>query len=195
MNKKCYRFFGGLLRSQVRWLNKMAAEGYRLVRTDLLLYEFEPCEPGKYEYAVEYIGGMAYRKAEEYREFLEDLGYCVFYKNINLDYSAGKVYLRPWAEKGGFVGTANTTLNKELLIIGKERDGRPFELHTTYEDRIRYTKSLRNPWLCLTVLFLLFFLMCRTLVFGILTALFLIPTALFQAEIMRLAKASKTKEG
>lgn len=194
MNKKCCRFFAGMMGAQSRWLNKMADNGYRLVRTDKLLYEFEPCEPGKYEYCVEYIGGMTSRKAEEYKEFLEDLGYCVFYKNINLNYSAGKVYLRPWAEKGGLVGTGNTTLNKELLIIGKKKDGHPFELHTTYEDRIRYTKSVRNPWLCMTAMFLLFFLLRRTIVFGILTALFLIPTVLFQAEIVRLAKASKTKE-
>ena len=33
MSKKCYRFFGGLLNAQAKWLNKMSEKGYRLVRT------------------------------------------------------------------------------------------------------------------------------------------------------------------
>ena len=33
MSKKCYRFFGGLLNTQEKWLNKMSEKGYRLVRT------------------------------------------------------------------------------------------------------------------------------------------------------------------
>ena len=41
MSKKCYRFFGGLLNTQEKWLNKMSEKGYRLVRTGKLLYEFE----------------------------------------------------------------------------------------------------------------------------------------------------------
>lgn len=56
MSKRCYRFFGGLLRTQTNWLNKMASEGFRLVRTGKLLYEFESCEPNKYEYCLEFIG-------------------------------------------------------------------------------------------------------------------------------------------
>ena len=39
MSKKCYRFFGGLLNAQAKWLNKMSEKGYRLVRTgNALLY-------------------------------------------------------------------------------------------------------------------------------------------------------------
>ena len=45
MSKKCYRFFGGLLNTQEKWLNKMSEKGYRLVRTGKLLYEFEKCKP------------------------------------------------------------------------------------------------------------------------------------------------------
>ena len=56
MNKKVCRYFAGFMHSQARWLNKMATEGYRLVRTDLTHYEFEPCAPDEYEYAVEYTG-------------------------------------------------------------------------------------------------------------------------------------------
>ena len=41
MSKKCYRYFGGLLQKQEDWLNKMAEQGYRLIRVDKMLYEFE----------------------------------------------------------------------------------------------------------------------------------------------------------
>ncbi len=50
MSKKCYRFFGGLLNTQEKWLNKMSEKGYRLVRTGKLLYEFEKCETDEVTY-------------------------------------------------------------------------------------------------------------------------------------------------
>lgn len=70
MNKKCYRYFGGLLSSQERWLNQMAAEGWRLAGTGKLSYEFESCAPGEYEYRVEFVGQMAYGKSKDYKAFL-----------------------------------------------------------------------------------------------------------------------------
>ena len=45
MSKKCYRFFGGLLTAQEHWLNKMSEKGYRLIRAEKMLYEFEACKP------------------------------------------------------------------------------------------------------------------------------------------------------
>ena len=38
MSKKCYRFFGGLLQTQERWLNKMAQRGYRLTTVGKLVH-------------------------------------------------------------------------------------------------------------------------------------------------------------
>ena len=84
MSKKCYRFFGGLLTVQKNWLNKMAEKGYRLIRTGKLLYEFEKCKPGQVQYCVEFIGQKSKANAEDYHDFLEEMGYSVFYKNINL---------------------------------------------------------------------------------------------------------------
>ena len=43
MSKKYYRFFGGLLTAQEDWLNKMSEKGYRLIRAEKMLYEFEEC--------------------------------------------------------------------------------------------------------------------------------------------------------
>ena len=56
MSKRCYRFFGGLLTAQEHWLNKMSEKGYRLIRTEKMLYEFEACKPDQVKYCVEFIG-------------------------------------------------------------------------------------------------------------------------------------------
>ena len=87
MSKKCYRFFGGLLNAQAKWLNKMSEKGYRLVRTGRVLYEFEECSPDEVTYCVEFIGEKSKENATDYADFLEDMGYKVFFKNINLNYS------------------------------------------------------------------------------------------------------------
>mgnify|MGYP000072607434 CR=1 FL=1 len=84
------------------------------------------------------------------------MGYKVFYKNINLNYSVGKVRLRPWAERGGRIATNATTFNRELLIVEKDNDGKPFELHTSYEDKENYYRNLRNPWLLILLMFAIF---------------------------------------
>ena len=94
MSKKYYRFFGGLLTAQEHWLNKMSEKGYRLIRAEKMLYEFEECKPDQVKYCVEFIGQKSKVDASDYHEFLEGMGYKVFYKNINLNYSVGKVRLR-----------------------------------------------------------------------------------------------------
>lgn len=82
-----------------------------------MLYEFEECNPGSVEYRVEYIGSKSKSNGQEYFQFLEEMGYKVFFKNINLNVSVGKVRYRPWAERGGRVAANSTTFNKELLIV------------------------------------------------------------------------------
>ena len=91
-----------------------------------MLYEFEECKPDQVKYCVEFIGQKSKANASDYHEFLEGMGYKVFYKNINLNYSVGKVRLRPWAEKGGRIATNTTTFNRELLIVEKENDGNEY---------------------------------------------------------------------
>ena len=54
--QKYYRFFGGLLTAQEHWLNKMSEKGYRLIRAEKMLYEFEACKPDQVKYCVEFIG-------------------------------------------------------------------------------------------------------------------------------------------
>ena len=127
----------------------MSEKGYRLVRTGKLLYEFEKCKPDEVTYCVEFIGEKSKESSIDYANFLEDMGYKVFFKNINLNYSVGKVRWRPWAERGGRIATNTTTFNREILIVEKANDGKPFELHTSYDDKEKYYRNLRNPWLFL----------------------------------------------
>ena len=144
---KCYRYFGGFITSQEKWLNKTAQKGFRLVKVGKLLYEFERCSPNQYQYAVEFVADKTKKDSQNYKDFLEGCGYKVFYKNINLSYSIGKVRFRPWAKGSGKIATNATTYNKELLIVEKINDGKPFELHTTVNDKIEYLKKWRNIWL------------------------------------------------
>ena len=194
MSKKYYRFFGGLLTAQANWLNKMSEKGYRLIRTGKMLYEFEECKPNQVKYCVEFIGQKSKDNAKDYHDFLEDMGYKVFYKSINLNYSIGKVRWRPWAEKGGRIATNATTFNRELLIVEKANDGKPFELHTSYEDKESYYSNLRNPWLLMVLMFAIFTVVNRSIVLGMLTLILLIPVLVYQAEIIKNRHEEKTKE-
>ena len=147
--EKRYRYFWTLLAAQSRWLNRMADRGLRLSRTEKLLYEFQPCAPGQYRYCVEFVAHLSREKAEDYARFLEDCGYRTWFKNANLNWNVGKVVGRPWAEPGGRLASNATTYNRELLIVEKENDGKPFRLHTALEDQIRYRKAQRGPALFL----------------------------------------------
>ena len=194
MSKKCYRFFGGLLTAQANWLNKMSEKGYRLIRTGKLLYEFEECKPNQVQYSVEFIGQKSKDNAKDYHDFLEDMGYKVWYKNINLNYSVGKVRWRPWAEKGGRVATNSTTFNRELLIVEKENDSKPFELHTSFEDKESYYKMLCNPWLLMLIMFGVFAVIYRSIPFGVIALVSLIPVIVYLAQVMKVKREAKTKE-
>lgn len=194
MSKKYYRFFGGLLSAQEKWLNKMADKGYHLVRVGKLLYEFEECGPVRVRYRVEFIGQKSKDKAKEYHDFLEDMGCRIFYKNMNLNYSAGKVRWRPWADKGGQVASASTTFNRELLLVEKPDDGKAFELHTTYEDRLSYYKTLKKPYLCLSLLFVILGIVTDARAWAAAVALPLIPFLVYQIESARIKAQAKTRE-
>lgn len=147
MNKKVYRFFGGFLTAQENWLNEMAARGFRLVRTTRLMYEFEKCAPSEYEYLVEFTGEKSLKQIEEYQRFLEEMGYRTFTKNINLNYSFGKVKWRPWAKGAGQIATYPGSYNKELLIVERKKESKPFKLHTDLGDIVQYYRRLMNVYL------------------------------------------------
>lgn len=188
------KYFAMFMEPQRKWLNEMAAKGYRLVRVGKLEYEFEECEPRKYVYEIEYVGDKSYEHEKEYKEFLESFGYKVFYKNINLDYSVGKVTWRPFAEKGGQLSTNRTTYNKELLIIEKENDGRPFELHSTPTDKISYYKRLRNPWIILAAALLIPGALLLNIILLLLGLLFTVPAVRAELAIIKCRKEAEATD-
>lgn len=194
MSKKCYRFFGGLLKAQERWLNKMAENGYRLIHAGKLIYEFEKCAPSQVKYSVEFIGQKSKDRAKDYHDFLEGLGYKVFYKNLNLNYSIGKLCWRPWADKGGRFSTNSTTFNRELLIVEKENDGRPFELHTSYADQEAYYRNLRNQYLTLPLGLAVLMIANPSVVLGAIILICLLPVLAYQMNIIRIRNEAKLKE-
>lgn len=156
MNKICHRYYFSFLGPQERFLNRMAEKGWRLVRAGMLEYEFAPCAPGEYEYRVEFVGALSWGQNRDYAEFLRGMGYDVFWKNINLNWSLGKVQWRPYGKGLGQVATSPGAINKELLLVGKQRDGKPFQLHTTWADRARQQADFRNAWLALGLLLAVF---------------------------------------
>ena len=194
MNKKCCRFFGGLIASQEKWLNKMAAKGYRLIRTGRLLYEFEECKPGQYQYCVEFVGQKSAEGAEDYARFLEDCGYRVHFKAVNLNWNVGKAVVRPWADQGGRIATNRTTFNRELLIVERESDGRPFELHTTFEDKINCYKQMRRPWLYLFLVSAVLGIALRSRVWAAFAAISAVGLLVYQVELSKLNRQAKSKE-
>lgn len=134
---KQFRYFGALMDTQEQWLNKMVSKGFRLVHVNKLSYEFEECLPDAYTYKIDFVASKSKSDSEDYKKSLEGLGYTVFYKNINLNYSIGKIRFRPWADKGGRVATnMGGTFNKELMIVEKKTDGKPFVLHNDLADKI-----------------------------------------------------------
>ncbi len=193
------RFFAGFMKSQAKWLNSMADKGLRLVKTGKLTYEFEDCDPGKYRYTVEYVGDKSLKEAENYKEFLESMGYRAFFKNINLDYSLYKVTWRPWAEKGGRISDTRTTFNRELLIVEKENDGSPFELHTEKEDIIEYYRRLSYPayyavFLALVVLVISWPFVPLVITFAVLAIVFALPIIVSEYKISRIKKEKNLEE-
>ncbi|WP_027626160.1 DUF2812 domain-containing protein [Clostridium lundense] len=206
MNKKIYRYFGGFLEKQGRFLNSMSVKGYRLVKTGKLLYEFEQCTPGKYEYCVEFVADKSYKEIVEYQKFLDSLGFRSFNKNLNLRYCYGKVKWRPWAKGMGQIATSAGGYNKEILILEKERDGKPFKLHTDFKDLISYYKSIRNMYLTNVILviafvmgsFLPYFRTNNVSAFRIVMAIvgvtFSVPTIMYTNTILGYKNELKTYE-
>ncbi|MDR1060940.1 MAG: DUF2812 domain-containing protein [Clostridiales bacterium] len=147
MTKRAYRYFFDFLDGQTEWLNQMAAQGWRLAKCGQLSYEFESCAPGEYEYSVEFVADRPFSDSKAYKGFLESIGYKTFYKNLNVGVAAGKAKWRPWARGAGQIATAPGGYFKELLIVEKKRDGKPFELHSDLTDKLSLYKRIRGACL------------------------------------------------
>ncbi|AUN21948.1 hypothetical protein RSJ21_11320 [Clostridium botulinum] len=153
MRVKKFRYFLDTVIGQEKWLNKIASKGYRLIGVSNLTYFFESCNPNEFKYHVELISDKSYKESKDYKLFIEEFGYKTFYKNLNLNYSLLKFRFRPWAKGAGKFATNPGLYNKELLILEKKNDDKPFNLHTDLQDTINYYTRIRNMYLCPIILF------------------------------------------
>lgn len=132
--------------------------------------------------------------ADDYARFLKECGYRVLPKNMNLNFSVGKVKWRPWADNPLQLATKGTTLGRELFIVEKEHDGRPFDLHTTIEDKMAYCKIRRKPWVFIFVLSAAGAILMRNPALGVLAGCLLVPLLCYQREMSILKEQAKIHE-
>ena len=84
-----------MLRAQAKWLNKMSLQGWRLADTGKLAYSFVPCEPGEYQYAVDFVGNLSRAHGDDYAAFLSGFGYRTWFQERELAVVAGESALEP----------------------------------------------------------------------------------------------------
>lgn len=137
-----------MLRAQAKWLNKMARLGWRLADTGKLDYSFVPCEPGEYQYAVDYVGNFSREHGEDYAQFLAGCGYRTWFKNVNLQWSRGKLRWNPAGEPGARISSERTNLDRELIIVERRAEPGEFRLYTTVEDELDVLRGMRRKHLC-----------------------------------------------
>ncbi len=209
MSKMVFRYFFDFLDGQEKWLNNMADHGYRLKKCGRIFYTFDKCNPGEYEYAVEFIGDKSHSRTQDYRRYLENMGFRTFTKNINLNVSYGKLRWRPYAEGMGQIATSPGGFNRELLILEKNRDGKPFELHTDIQDKLDTCKVVRRTyvwavlsiWMLIAMTFIPDISSLSTPMISILrivlvafSILFIIPTVKYSLLIRQLKEAGQIFE-
>ena len=124
----------------------MADRGYRLKSCGSVAYIFESCVPGEYEYAVEFVADRDFTRAMDYGRYLEDMGFRTFTKAININFSKGKMKCRPYQKGGNKIASSSSGFNKEIIILEKRKDGKPFELHTDYKEKKRIYDSLKDTY-------------------------------------------------
>jgi hypothetical protein len=153
---KKFKIFLNPIEGQEKWLNEKAAEGLRLSKVGRFFYEFQNCKTNEYQYAVDYIGNNSNANRKEYESFLDEVGIKYFEKPLNIgQFSIGKVKCRPYANNGGRVATSWGMINRELLILEKENNGKPFNIYSNVEDKIQALKERRKPHIYLLILVLL----------------------------------------
>lgn len=126
--KKHYRYFWNFVKRQENWLNKMGSENLKLIKVGKLRYDFEAAKD-KYIFRVINTMRLSKDKREELIESLNKLGYETFNKNINLDWSKYKVNY----QGQGVIGTKPGNIDKELLIVQKKDDGKPFDIEINFK--------------------------------------------------------------
>lgn len=118
MNK--IKIFLNPIEGREKYINSIASEGYRLVRSGSIFHKFEKTN-STYKYAVQYIGYMNNKERKEYTKFLNDMDLKVFTAPLNIGkFSFGNVKLRPYNSPKSMIATSPGMINKEIIIIESE---------------------------------------------------------------------------
>ena len=118
MNK--IKIFLNPIEGREKYINSIASEGYRLVRSESIFHKFEKTN-STYKYAVQYIGYMNNKERKEYTKFLNDMDLKVFTAPLNIGkFSFGNVKLRPYNSPKSMIATSPGMINKEIMIIESE---------------------------------------------------------------------------
>ena len=189
-------YFGPMLKAQAKWLNKMALRGWRLADTGKLDYSFIPCEPGAYQYAVDFVGNLSRAHGDDYAAFLSGFGYKTWFKNVNLQWSRGKVRWNPAGEPGARIISDRTNLDRELLIVERRAEPGEFRLYTSAEDEIEVLRDMRRrslyPVLIFAALGVLALALGLTLVQSlacwVFVAIYAVPCAAYTLRIAHLKR-------
>ena len=94
---------------------------------------------------MDFVADKSYAKSKDYKAFLESMGYRTFYKNVNVGIFLTAKW-RPWGEGLGQIATAPGSYQKELIIVEKKKDGKPFELHTDLTDLLTLYRKIRTAY-------------------------------------------------
>lgn len=159
MSIKLFRYFFDCLDKQEKWLNKMSKKGYRLINTSKLTYEFEKCSKNEFQYVVEFVADKSPTELKDYITYLEEMNFKVLSKNMNINYSLGKIRWRPWTKGAAQIVTSPGNYNKELLIVERVKSSTVFALHTNLRELSKYFTTVRNAYFSATILLLLPFLL------------------------------------
>ena len=190
-----------MLRAQAKWLNKMVSLGWRLADTGKLDYTFVPCEPGEYQYAVDFVGNLSRAHGDDYAAFLSGFGYRTWFKNVNLQWSRGKVRWNPAGEPGARISSDRTNLDREILIVERRAEPDEFRLYMV-EEEIDVLRDMRRRSLYPAVIFAalgalaLALRICtpvQSLVFWVFAAVFAIPCAAYTFRIARMRRSAPSE--
>ena len=70
MNK--IRVFMNPIECREKYINQIASEGYRLVKSGSILHQFEKTNLD-YKYSVQYVGYMSNTERKKYSDFLKEM--------------------------------------------------------------------------------------------------------------------------
>ena len=93
---------------------------------------------------MDFVGNLSRAHGDDYAAFLSGFGYKTWFKNVNLQWSRGKVRWNPAGEPGARIISDRTNLDRELLIVERRAEPGEFRLYTSAEDEIEVLRDMRR---------------------------------------------------